>query len=111
MWLGCVMSLREQSFDGSSQLRQSHGLAELDAVIVCDITERVGGYVAGQDDDGNLSMKSVAELRSDLKSVHVMWQIVVRNHKVRPDHSPRSKCHCRHPIWRCRRAMTFCLKE
>ena len=55
-----------------------------------DIAERAGRYVAGQNDDRDLAMKSIAKLRGDLKSVHAIWQVVVRENEVGPDRPSRS---------------------
>ncbi len=71
------------------QILQLHRLVELYAVLTRDIAQGAGRYIAGQNDDRDLAMKLLPQLRRDLKPVHAVRQIVVGEDEVGSDRSSR----------------------
>ena len=80
---------RQQTLDDLRQLLHLHRLVELHAVLQRDAAQRVGRYVAGQNDDRDLAMQRLPQLRGDLKPVHAVGQIVVGEDEVGADRAAR----------------------
>ena len=102
---------REETLDDLRQLLQLHRLVELHAVLARDVAQGAGRDIAGQNDDRDLAMKLLPQLRGDLKPVHAVRQIVVREDEVGPDRPSRHQFQRRDAVRRCRRAMAFVLEE
>ena len=110
---GCVAALRrwQETLDDLRQLLQLHRLVELHTVLQRDIAQGAGRDVTGQNDDRDLAMKLLPQLRGDLQPVHAVRQIVVRKDEVRPDRPSRHQFQRRDAVRRRCRAMAFVLED
>ena len=102
---------REETLDDLRQLLQLHRLVELHTVLERDIAQGAGRYITGQNDDRDLTMKLLPQLRGDLKPVHAIRQIVVCKDEVRPDRPSRHQFQRRDAVRRRCRAMALVLEE
>ena len=63
---------RQEPLNDLRQLVQLHRLVELDAVLQRDLAQGTGRDIAGQDDDRDITMKFLPQLRDELEAGHAV---------------------------------------
>src|SRR5579872_1520830 len=100
----------EEALDGLGQLLQPHRLVQLHAIVTRDIAQRACRYVAGQDNDGDATMKLRAQRLDNLEPIKTLRQIVVGKDEIRLDLVSRNEIERGDPVRR-RRGMAALVLE
>ena len=78
----------------------------------CAISRKVAGRdITGQDDDRDLAMKLLPQLRGDLQPIHAVRQIVVGKNQVGSDRPARHQFQRRGAVRRRRHSMALFLEN